>query len=86
MSKRANVAPTELSALSGFMNSMTVIMMEKICSELPDIYIMIAFIGMDFAGASATSHAFFKKRSSVSAGFGGATVLPPRDFCQARQC
>jgi len=27
---------------------------------------MIAFIGMDFAGARATSHAFFRKRSSVS--------------------
>jgi hypothetical protein len=58
-------------ALSGFMNSMAVIMIEKICRELPDMYIMIAFMGIAFAGARAISHAFLRKRSSVSLGFVG---------------
>lgn len=45
---------------------MAVIMIEKICKELPDMYIMNAFMGTDLAGARAISHAFFRKRSSVS--------------------
>lgn len=69
MSKRANVEPTEESALSGFINNIAVIIILKICSVLPDMYIMKAFMGMLFAGASAISQAFFRKRSSVSAGF-----------------
>lgn len=68
--------------MSGFINSMAVIMMLKICKVFPDMYIMIAFIGMLFAGARAISQAFFRKRSSVSIGFTGD---PPDclllDFC-----
>lgn len=62
--------PIVESALRGFMNNMTVIMMEKIWSVLPDMYIIIAFIGIDFAGARASSHAFLRNRSSVSVGVG----------------
>lgn len=80
LSKRAKVEPTVESALSGFINSMAVIMMEKICRVLPDMYIMIAFIGMDFAGASASSQAFLRKRSSVSVGVGVTCGLVP-GFC-----
>lgn len=67
------------SALSGFMNSIAVIMILKICRELPDMYIMIAFMGMVFAGAMAISHAFLRKRSSVSTGVGAGWGLLP-DF------
>ena len=67
--------PTDERALIGFMNNMTVIIMEKIWSVLPDMYIMMAFIGIAFAGASAISHAFLRNRSSVSLGFAG--VLGP---------
>lgn len=53
---------------------MNTIMMLKICSELPDIYIMMAFMGSDFAGARATSHAFFIFRVSISSGEEGFRV------------
>ena len=46
-------------------------MMLNICSELPDMYIMIAFIGIDFAGAIASSHAFLSLSVSVSSVVGG---------------
>lgn len=55
----------------GFLNNMKTIMMEKICSELPDMYIMIAFMGRDLAGARATSQDFFIFRMSVSSAVGG---------------
>jgi hypothetical protein len=44
--------------LSVFQISMDTIRMENICMELPDIQNMNRFIGIDFAGASAISHAF----------------------------
>lgn len=44
-------------------------MMLNICRLLLDIYIMIAFIGICFEGARASSHAFFNLRASVSAAF-----------------
>lgn len=42
--------------------------MEKTCRLLPDMYIMIAFMGSAFAGASASSHAFFSLSMSVAVG------------------
>ena len=55
----------------GFLNNMKTIMMLNICSELPDMYIMIAFMGKALAGARASSHDFFSFRVSVSAVVGG---------------
>ena len=45
--------------------------MLKICKELPDMYIIIAFIGRALAGARASSHDFLSLRVSVSAVVGG---------------
>ena len=55
----------------GFLNSMKTIIMLNICSELPDMYIMIAFIGKALAGARASSQDFFSLSVSVSAVVGG---------------
>lgn len=60
------------------MNSMKTIMIEKICSELPVMYMPKAFIGRDLAGAMASSQAFFSLRVSISSGKGclrGVTFL-----------
>ncbi len=51
----------------GPLKSMKTIMILKICKLLPDIYIIIAFMGSCFEGASAISQAFFSLRASVSA-------------------
>jgi len=51
---------------------MNTIMMLKICRLLPDMYIMIAFIGRAFAGASASSHAFLSLSVSVAVDTGEA--------------
>ena len=62
----------------GFLNSIKTIMMLKIWSELPDMYIIIAFIGSAFAGARASSHDFLILRVSVSstvAGFRAAAAF-----------
>ncbi len=56
--------------LIGFVNSIQTIMMLKIWSELPDMYIMMAFMGSCLAGAKATSHAFLSLRVSVSSAEG----------------
>lgn len=85
MSKREKVEPTEERALSGFIKSITVIMIEKICSEFPDIYIMIAFIGMDFAGANAISQAFLRNKSSVSLGFAVTGPCRLGDFLEPEE-
>ena len=53
---------------------MKTIMMLKICSELPDMYIMTAFIGSCFAGARASSHDFFNFNLSVSSVVGAFRV------------
>ena len=45
--------------------------MLKICSELPDMYIIIAFMGRALAGARANSHDFLSLSVSVSAVVGG---------------
>ena len=45
--------------------------MLKICNELPDMYIIIAFMGRALAGARASSHDFLTLRMSVSAVVGG---------------
>lgn len=55
----------------GALNSMKTIMMEKICSELPVIYMPKAFIGSCLAGAMASSHAFLSLSLSISSGVGG---------------
>lgn len=55
-------------------------MILKICSELPDMYIMIAFIGSAFAGARAISHDFLIFKVSVSSvvgAFRGTTFEEP---------
>ena len=49
-------------------------MIEKICSELPDMYIIMACIGICFAGASAISHAFFNFNVFISSSVGGFRV------------
>lgn len=54
----------------GFFNNMNTIMILKIWSELPDMYIMMAFMGRDLAGARATSHDFLSLSVSVSPGVG----------------
>lgn len=56
------------------MNNIKTIIILKTCRELPDMYIMIAFIGSCFAGARATSHDFLILRMSVSSGVGGFRV------------
>ena len=55
----------------GFLNNMKTIIMLNICSELPDMYIMIAFMGKALAGARASSQDFFSLSVSVSAVVGG---------------
>lgn len=50
----------------GALKSMKTIMMLKICRLLPDIYIMMAFIGICLDGANAISHAFLSFKVSVS--------------------
>ena len=45
-------------------------MMLKIWSVLPDMYIIIAFMGSALAGAKASSHDFFSFSWSVSARVG----------------
>ena len=45
--------------------------MLKICNELPDMYIIIAFMGRALAGARANSHDFLSLSVSVSAVVGG---------------
>lgn len=55
----------------GFLNSMNTIIMLNICSVLPDMYIMIAFMGKALAGARASSQDFFSLSVSVSAVVGG---------------
>ena len=55
----------------GFLNSMKTIIMLNICRELPDMYIMIAFMGKALAGARASSQDFFSLSVSVSAVVGG---------------
>ena len=57
--------------MSGFLKSMKTIIMLKIWSELPDMYIIIAFMGRALAGARASSQDFFSLRVSVSARVGG---------------
>jgi len=70
-SNRENVFPKFAKAFAGFVKSITVIMIEKICRVLPDMYIIIALIGSCFAGARAISQAFLIFKSSVSAAVGG---------------
>lgn len=55
----------------GFLNSMNTIIMLNICRVLPDMYIMIAFMGKALAGARASSQDFFSLSVSVSAVVGG---------------
>ena len=61
--------------------------MLKICSELPDMYIIIAFMGRALAGARASSHDFLSLRVSVSAVVGGfrAGVLEVVERCEEGQ-
>ena len=65
----------ERIALSGLVRSIPTTIMLKICTPLPDMYSMNAFMGTDLAGAIATSHAFFCFRDSTSAGVGPARVV-----------
>lgn len=48
--------------------------MLKIWRELPDMYIIIAFMGRALAGARASSQDFLSLRVSVSARVGGLRV------------
>lgn len=58
----------------GFLNSIKTIIMLNICSVLPDMYIIIAFMGRALAGARASSQDFFSLSVSVSAVVGGLRV------------
>ena len=78
VSRRANVPCTFSKAVIGVLNSINTIIMLKICSELPVMYMPKAFIGRDLAGAMASSQAFFSLRVSISSGKGclrGVTFL-----------
>ena len=72
--KRSKAWLVPIRPTMGFLKAMKTIMMLKICSELPDMYIMMAFIGRDFAGASAISQDFSSLSVSVSARVGGGRV------------
>lgn len=64
-------------------------MILNICRVLPDMYIIIAFMGRAFAGARASSQDFLILSVSVSAGVGGlrAAVLEVRlDRCCGCNC
>lgn len=59
-------------------------MILNICSEFPDMYIMMAVMGSCLTGARATSHAFLSFKVSISAVVGGArtvAVLDEEDCC-----
>lgn len=60
--------------MMGPLNNINTIIMLNICSELPDMYIMMAFIGSCFAGAMASSQDFLIFNVSVSALVGGLRV------------
>lgn len=68
VSNRSNVCCVLRMPMIGFLNAMNTIMMLNICSELPDMYIMIAVIGRFLMGPRATSHAFFTLSVSTSSG------------------
>lgn len=53
---------------------MKTIIMLNIWSVLPDMYIIIAFMGSALAGAKASSHDFLSLSWSVSAAVGGLRV------------
>lgn len=55
----------------GFLKAMKTIMMLKICSELPDMYIMMAVMGRPLTGPRATSQAFLTLSVSLSSAEGG---------------
>lgn len=63
---------------------MKTIMMLKIWRELPDMYIMIAFMGSAFAGARASSHDFLILSVSVSSGVGAfrSCALEAAERCE----
>ena len=71
LSNRLNTCSVWRSPWTGFLNSMNTIMMLKIWSVLPDMYIMIMFIGRALAGARASSQDFFRLRGAVSSVVGG---------------
>lgn len=65
----ANAALVLIKPWMGPLKSMPTIIILKICKLLPDMYIMIAFMGICLDGAMAISHAFFSFKASVSSGF-----------------
>lgn len=82
VSRRANVPCTFSRAVIGVLNSMNTIMMLKICSELPVMYMPKAFMGRDFAGAMAISQAFFSFNVSISSGLGGLRAAVEGDLLE----
>ena len=70
VSNLANAWLTLSTAVMGVLNNINTIIMLKICSELPVMYIPNAFIGSCFAGASAISHAFLSFNVSISSAVG----------------
>ena len=71
VSNRWNTLWVVIMPCMGFLNSIKTIMMLKICSVLPDMYIMIAFMGICLAGARAISQDFLSFSTSVSSVVGG---------------
>lgn len=57
-------------------------MILNICSELPDMYIIMAFIGNCLAGAMAISHDFLILSVSVSAVVGGLRASEGLEACR----
>ncbi|KAK1827653.1 glycosyltransferase family 2 protein [Podospora conica] len=74
VSKRSKAWFVARMPISGFLKAMNTIMMLKICSELPDMYIMMPVIGRPLIGPRATSHAFLSLSVSISSGPGGSTM------------
>lgn len=81
VSNLANTVLVLIRPWMGPLNSINTIIILKICRLFPDMYIMIAFMGICFEGARAISHAFLSFRVSVSTGLDGAEVA---EDCWAR--
>lgn len=68
VSKRSKAWFVARSPAIGFLKAIKTIMMLKICSEFPVMYIMMAVMGKLLMGASATSQAFLSFSVSISSG------------------
>jgi len=70
VSKRSKAWLVPRMPMMGFLKAIKTIMMLKICSELPDMYIMMPVMGKLLMGPRATSQAFLTFSVSISSGVG----------------